>query len=344
MTFRRILSQKLPLLSQFQGSLARSSHGLAVVENKAYIFGGELQPRIPVDANLYVYDLQDNSINVISPSESTPSPRVGATLSAIGNKIYLYGGRGGKDMNPLESTLYAFDTISQKWEVIEVKNGDVPEPRSYHAMTASNSEIFVFGGCPSKGRLNDLHQFTISTGAWTTLPTPPITPRGGAAMTYHDNKVYVHGGFNGQEQSDLVIYNIPSGEWTQTIPSPNTPVPGARSVHAIVPITAKDSESDRLLILFGEGDPSALGHAGAGNFWGDIWTVTLPKALNHAPGSSLLVNYEKIALEGYQGNSESIPCPRGWFPAHSWNDKVIVSGGLSSTNERLSDLYLLTLD
>ncbi|KAF9200912.1 hypothetical protein BGZ49_008855 [Haplosporangium sp. Z 27] len=344
MAFRRIISQKLPLLSLFQSSLARSSHGLAVVGNKAYVFGGEFQPRIPVDANLYVYDLQDNSIDVITPSESTPSPRVGATLSAIGSKVYLFGGRGGKSMAPLESTLYAFDTVSQKWEVVKAKDGELPEARSFHAMTASNSDIFVFGGCPSQGRLNDLLRFSISAGAWSTLPTPPVTPRGGAAMTYHDNKIYVHGGFNGQEQSDLVVYDISSGKWTQALPKPNTPVPGARSVHAIVPIAAKDAKSDRLLILFGEGDPSALGHDGAGNFWGDIWTVALPKSLDGAPGSSLYVNYEQIPLEGSQGNSENVPGPRGWFPAQSWNDKVLVSGGLSSNNERLSDLYLLSLD
>lgn len=75
---------------------------------------------------------------------------MGATLSAIGNKIYLFGGRGGKDMTPLQSVLYSFDTELDRWEVIEAKSGEVPAPRSFHAMTASDSDIYVFGGCPSK--------------------------------------------------------------------------------------------------------------------------------------------------------------------------------------------------
>jgi len=37
--------------------LARSSHGLAVVQDKVYIFGGELKPRTPVEGNLTVLDL-----------------------------------------------------------------------------------------------------------------------------------------------------------------------------------------------------------------------------------------------------------------------------------------------
>ncbi|KAF9347685.1 hypothetical protein BGX26_000847 [Mortierella sp. AD094] len=342
MALRRIISQRLPLPDQVQGTLARSSHALAVVRNKAYIFGGEFQPRIPVDANLYVYDLQDETVNVIPPNASTPSARVGSTLSAVGSKVYLFGGRGGKDMTPLESSLYSFDTESHTWEVVDVKSGEQPEPRSFHAMTASKSHIYVFGGCPAEGRLNDIHQFSLNTSIWSTLPTPPISPRGGAAMTYHNNRLFIHGGFNGQEQSDMVVYDISSGKWTQTSPSPNAP--GARSVHAIVPVATEDSELDRLLILFGEGKPSALGHEGAGEFWGDIWSATLSKHPSHAPGENLPVKYEQIALAALQEGHDNLPRPRGWFQALPWNDKVLLSGGLASGNERLADLYLLSLD
>ena len=38
--------------------LKRSSNSVAVVGDKAYIFGGETKPRTPVDDELYVLDLQ----------------------------------------------------------------------------------------------------------------------------------------------------------------------------------------------------------------------------------------------------------------------------------------------
>lgn len=37
--------------------LDRSSHSLAVVGNKVYLFGGENVPRTPVDDELYIIDL-----------------------------------------------------------------------------------------------------------------------------------------------------------------------------------------------------------------------------------------------------------------------------------------------
>ncbi|KAG0049815.1 hypothetical protein BGZ83_005372 [Gryganskiella cystojenkinii] len=343
MVLPRIVSQRLPVLAQLNGALARSSHSLAIVGNKAYLFGGEFKPRIPVDANLYVYDLNEKRINVISPNESTPAPRVGATLSAIGSKIYLFGGRGGKDMTPLQSELYSFDTESDTWEVVKAKSGELPTPRSFHAMAASDSDIYVFGGCPTEGRLNDMYQFSLATGAWSILPTPPVTPRGGAAMTYHSNRLYLHGGFTGKEQSDMVVYDIHSGKWASAIPS-SANAPEARSVHAIVPVASEDANMDKLLILFGEGNPSIVGHEGAGEFWGDIWTAVLPKSSNGVPGGSLLVNYEKIKLAASQDAQDNLPCPRGWFQALPWNDKVVLSGGLGANNERLDDLYLLSLD
>ncbi|KAG0267650.1 hypothetical protein DFQ27_008553 [Actinomortierella ambigua] len=294
------------------------------------------------------------SVKVISPSETTPSPRVGATMSAIGNRLYLFGGRGGKEMTPLQSHLYSFDTekATTTWQVVEAKSGKLPAPRSFHAMAASDSDIYVFGGCPTKGRLNDLHKFSLSSGAWSVLPTPPITPRGGAAMAYHGNRLYIHGGFTGKEESDLVIYDTTTGEWVQTLPS-SANAPGARSVHAIVPLASSSSssssfsnsaESDRLLVLFGEGNPSHLGHEGAGEFWGDVWMATLPKSSSSLKGEDgrLPVHYEKVTLEAAESAQDNLPCPRGWFQALPWNGNVVLSGGLAANNTRLNDMYLLS--
>ncbi|KAF9978161.1 Insulinase (Peptidase M16) [Actinomortierella ambigua] len=346
MSLRHIISQRLPVPAHLHSALARSSHSLAIVKNKAFIFGGEFQARIPVDANLYVYDLEAvfafgvlkakdvvKSVKVLSPTENTPAPRVGATMSAIGSKIYLFGGRGGKEMTPLQSELYAFDTETTTWQVVEAKSGELPAPRSFHAMTASDSDIYVFGGCPVKGRLNDLHRFSLSSGAWSTLPTPPITPRGGAAMTYHGNRLYIHGGFTGREESDLVVYDTLTGEWAQASPLSSADGPRARSVHAIVPVASESADFDRLLILFGEGRPSDLGHEGAGEFWGDVWTATVPKS---SLKSGLSVAYEKLTLAAAaaeQNAQDNLPCARGWFQALPWN---VVSASTATSSSMAS--------
>lgn len=56
----RLVWKQLPLASNnptAQTALKRSSNNLAVVGNKAYVYGGEAKPREPVDDELWVVDL-----------------------------------------------------------------------------------------------------------------------------------------------------------------------------------------------------------------------------------------------------------------------------------------------
>ena len=122
-------------------ALTRSSHALIAHGGKAYIFGGELKPRIPVDADLHVVDLSSGQHSSIQPpsaasADETPAPRVGSALAKVGNALYLWGGRGGKDMKPLSGELWKFDLGKKDnaWEKLATK-GDQPEERSYHVLT-----------------------------------------------------------------------------------------------------------------------------------------------------------------------------------------------------------------
>jgi hypothetical protein len=53
----RLSWTRVPLSGVKSPILDRSSHSLAVVGNKAYLFGGENVPRTPVDDELYIIDL-----------------------------------------------------------------------------------------------------------------------------------------------------------------------------------------------------------------------------------------------------------------------------------------------
>ena len=118
-------------------TLTRSSHALIAHAGKAYIFGGELRARIPVDGAMHTLDLssgQHSSIQIANSAEA-PSPRVGTALAKVGDALYLWGGRGGKEMKPLSGELWKFELgrNESKWEKLATK-GDQPEERSYHVL------------------------------------------------------------------------------------------------------------------------------------------------------------------------------------------------------------------
>lgn len=92
--------------------LPRSSHSLSIIKSKAYLFGGEEKPREPVDNHMHVFtlsssenddvDYQTISAQATPSDNSVPAPRVGHTASVVDDRIYIFGGRGGKAMKPLE--------------------------------------------------------------------------------------------------------------------------------------------------------------------------------------------------------------------------------------------------
>lgn len=208
--------------------LPRSSHSLCVIRGKAYIFGGEIEPRVPVDNEVHVYTLPSGIVESTDyttvKSEEAPPPRVGHTAVSIGHRMYVFGGRGGKDMRPLEENgrVWCFDTQTNSWSTLDPGSGSpIPDARSYHAsaatdhplpsrtdaeekpaaaVTTDHGTVFVHGGCPAPGRVADVWGFDIAARMWRRFPDAPGAPRGGPALACSSRRLFRFGGFDGEAQ------------------------------------------------------------------------------------------------------------------------------------------------
>lgn len=330
-------------------TLQRSSHTLAILEHQAYIFGGELAPRQPRDNAIFSVDLdahgrhsyplhsltnkKDVSVKELGAREP-PSPRVGTASTAISSKIYVFSGRGGPSMTATEESggLWCFDSSLSTWYLITPADDSAKHPaaRSYHCMASDGvDKIYLHAGCPVAGRLADLWAFSVSERTWTKLADAPGAPRGGSSIAFSGGKLYRMNGFDGRTEQggSIDIYNIETNEWTERKFTPNgVDGPEARSVSALLP--AKINGRTMLVTLFGERDPSVLGHAGAGKMLGDVWSYDL----------------EKNEWKDVQIISGEIPPARGWFDADVLgSSKIVVAGGLNEANERLDDVWVLSL-
>jgi Galactose oxidase, central domain/Kelch motif len=170
--------------------LKRSSHTLNVIKGKAYILGGDGDTvgrdgdaamhvvTLPTDLVLRdtdyqkilavakpvkpVFDVEGgvektlpSNAQIVRHSENVPAARAGHSASAIGERIYVFGGSrvtGSSDPtappnSPLEEDgkVYVFDTIDKTWEVL-VPNQQgcrdgIPRPRNY-ASSSSTTHPF----------------------------------------------------------------------------------------------------------------------------------------------------------------------------------------------------------
>jgi hypothetical protein len=76
---------------------ARSSHSLSYVDSSLYLFGGELQPRVPCGSDLLSLNRKDPQAGwqLVHAKAEVPSPRVAHSCVAIGSQLWLFGGRSG---------------------------------------------------------------------------------------------------------------------------------------------------------------------------------------------------------------------------------------------------------
>lgn len=377
--------------------IARSSQCMCVTTaGQLIVYGGELRPRQPVDSadslqegvvegSVHLFDLKRRSqtsgltggwrtlrpVDGSPPSSgpAVPKPRVGATMVCMDDCLYVWGGRGGVDMAPLDDEQVGVwraelktssDTAEPdgvSWERLSYTEG--PEPRSYHAATATDNDFFIHAGCPTSGRLAQLHKFNIRSRQWEELSSAPAPPRGGTGIVAKTlmswgRVVLRFGGFSGYElpsvPGTLDLFDPKHDRWYTLQPSPD-PIhgyPGARSVCGFAHFESKSPMlSSIVVVLFhGERDASTLGHAGAGTFWDDVWALKKTES-NHVVQWAWRKLDVKPADE--QGEGESgMPEGRGWFAHAGWQENgttsVFMHGGLLSSNERSDELWELQIE
>lgn len=253
-------------------NVPRSSHSVSVVNNQLYVFGGEVQPRTPVEAAVYASELgqsgQAKHSTIAKADESSPTARVGHAAAVIGQNFYVFGGRGGKDMAPLkeEGRVWQFSTESQVWTALDPTDKSVfPEARSYHSATSDRSRyLYTHGGCPASGRTSDVYRFDVTTRKWEQLPSAPDPPRGGPGFTYGLGKLWRLGGFDGKNelggQLDYLDVSSANQAW-KSVTFDSNACPGPRSVTGLQVVTTNGT--NHLVAFLGERDASKIGHEGA---------------------------------------------------------------------------------
>lgn len=205
--------------------LPRSSHSLSIIKSKAYIFGGEQQPREPVDNHVHVFTLQTSGnypadYQIITAKATTsqgeiPCPRVGHTASVVDDHIYVFGGRGGKSMEPLEENgrVWVFDSKMNQWSFLDpIKGSPYPAARSYHASASTVYPLSI----PKV--ISQMPQFA-SAAEHPVDSTQDETenPLGTLGSGFDDHgTLFIHGGCPALGRvADVWAFDIASRVWSQ---------------------------------------------------------------------------------------------------------------------------------
>jgi len=314
--------------------LARSSHTVEYTNNGTlYVLGGEHIARTPLEPSQFTWAVStnkpDSSWRMVPIKGETFTSRVAhaSAYNPTDNKIYMFGGRCGIEMNETAlNDLWCFDVTTESWNEINCSSSVIPEARSFHKMICINNKLYLFGGCGNKsGRLADLYAFDLNALRWTDLGSSQyLKGRGGANLISlaHLNKLAIIAGFAGEETNDGHIYDISNSKWDDEKLSQLEDTLRPRSV-CISGLINKE-----IFLFGGEVDPSHKGHDGAGGFEGDLIFIS-------DDGQNVL---ERIAKQ-----ENDWPESRGWSDGSVAVDNgFYIFGGLAGDDEtpkRLDDLW-----
>lgn len=241
-------------------------------------------------------------------------------------------------MAPIEEagSFWVFDPNTTTWS--QVKPADqaqrpYPLGRSYHALSNDGKDtIFLHAGCPEKGRLGDLWAFSISSREWREICSAPKPGRGGTSIAHAEGKLFRMNGFDGKNEQGgaLDVFDIEMGTWSSiTYPPDGISGPAARSVSCLLPVMLRGKSF--LVTMFGEHDPSSLGHQGAGKMLSDAWIFDIKSQ-----------QWTEIQVD-----AKNAPPARGWFASDVCSDlshlSIVIHGGLAESNERLGDVWRLDI-
>jgi len=236
---------------------ARFLHRAACLSDRwLYVFGGQGQDGEFND--LWVLDkeraLSGGGWQNVQPVGTAPEQRQSATLTTVGTRLLMFGGRQGE--TTFMNDTWFFDTTTCRWTCVYESDeasmaiqpvvGQRPCPRWAHSAVRFGERILVFGGSAPGRCFNDLHWFDLNTMLWLPQPTASKSPaqRSGHCACAVGDTMYIFGGNTTKSSfNDLWEFSVQSTGWRQMKTTGKSP--SGRVGHTITAL------GSRLLVLGG---------------------------------------------------------------------------------------------
>jgi len=145
---------------------ARSSHCCVAINENIYVFGGSNSEGGLMN-DMHVFNTNSKVWTSVENSQQAPQPREMASSVAVGDRIYIIGGRG--DTGP-QGTIGVLDANLNQWTQQNIP--PLAEGRMAHGAAALGSSIFIFGGATLGGISDELLCLDTINGAWEQVRSP----------------------------------------------------------------------------------------------------------------------------------------------------------------------------
>ncbi|XP_052770249.1 uncharacterized protein LOC128209997 [Mya arenaria] len=235
-----------------------------------YVFGGSKNTRWFHD--VHMLDIEEWKWQLLKVNGKAPT-RAYHSATLYRHELWIFGGvypRPDPQPDGCSNEIQIFSPVMESW-YSPIVSGEKPIPRSGHSATLLNDQLVVFGGWDAPISYSDLHILDMSIVEWTqpkVSGSPPSPRSWHASCALSNNRVMIHGGYNGDfALEDTHIFNLDALCWSQiVVDSP----PSARVGHKALcmPYRIDNGEEDEV-IIFGGGDND-------GAYFDDLYSMYIP--------------------------------------------------------------------
>ena len=271
-------------VKRMPGSVTRAGHGMGVIGETVYIFGGcqrrmnHGQSEVYVFHETYAFTPRTGvwrQLNSMTTSRCYVSSAVNLGL------IYALGGFNGS--HRLRSA-EVFDPMTNEWK-------DLPSMtlvRSDGCAVAYQGKVFAIGGFDGDQIHSSVEIYNPFNNTWTFGSPLNIGRRGVKAIVYHD-KIYVIGGYDGNQRLKTVEV-FDGNSWTLLESKMNL----RRSNFAV---TIMD---DQIMVMGGFQGAVVTQEAEVYNDARDAWTKVKPMNLDRSALAAVTFDHYLLSMKHFQ--------------------------------------------
>ncbi|CAM0906040.1 unnamed protein product [Alopecurus aequalis] len=157
--------------------------------------------------------------------KDSPSPRMGHTITVVGNHIYAIGGRAGP--SEILDDVWVLQSTENRWSRVEC-SGNIFHPRHRHAAAAAALKIYVFGGLSNEDIYSCMNILDTESMQWNVIPAASEWPcaRHSHSLVSYGPKLFMFGGHDGQRAlDDFYSFDITTLRWNKEMTSGRPPSP-----------------------------------------------------------------------------------------------------------------------
>ena len=258
-----------------------------------------------------------------------PSKRWGHSVVLHNNNMIIFGGRHSQR---ILSNIYSLDFTTLSWSKIEPCGNSPPARDSHSAIIYNDTDMIIFGGNGTLGKLNDLWNFNFNDKKWSKISGSgniPL-PRDGHLTSLISNKyMMIYAGLDNEDNviHDIHLFDVENKIWYEC------DLEG-------VPIQNKDGQScckiGNIMYLFGGQGPED------DEYSNELFTLKfeIPENLKDSKNKK-----PKAIISNVEINNNNLrPKVRASQTCVGYKDQyLIIIGGESKTQIPLDDIWIFDL-